>query len=337
MLLYASERGFDRLAKLAMSKSAPRPDELRAAAIGAAKGKPGASQIGRIAALELLRDAGVDFNRNDANVGGPLLYSAVQVPLNEDVIRHILTVQDVNPSQRDGCGDTALSEAVYSSRKVYVDILLAAGADPNMRLGGQGKLTVMLIRTVVVGDLGIFKALLSDSRTLLDAEETNGRTALSWCATVADVTALRMMLLLLENPLVDTNKRDKSGRTALGRTIASAQPSLVKAMLQREDTNPAMAVSRKGKSPLDLTVSLCRERNSPQVHKMARLLLDTGKVDPRARERNSGISSLERAKALGLMELVEIMEKVLGAVPFALATGRFATPDYTRGLSKSRY
>ncbi|KAK4197919.1 hypothetical protein QBC40DRAFT_284648 [Triangularia verruculosa] len=325
MLHYAAQKGFDRLARLAMSELDPPSGELNTAAVKAAVGKPGASQIGRIAILKMLRDAGVNFNIDPVH-SFPLLYVAVQQPSNEDVIRYILEV--VDPNQPTASGDTALSLAVLSSRKGYVDILLAAGADPNARVTQwyPPRRNTILIHAVTTGDLGIFKSLLLDPRTLPDAEDSEGRTALSWCTEVANETALQMMTMLLDNPLVDPNKRERSGRTALGRTIASAQLSLAQAMLQREDTDPNLAVSVEGQTPLGLVVSLCRERNSPQIHEIARLLLDTGKVDPRAEEKESGFSPLERARTFELMELVEIMENEMGVTP--LATGKFAKPSY---------
>ena len=137
-----------------------------------------------------------------------------------------------------------------------------------------------------------------------------------------------MMSMLLEHLAVDPNARDNEGRTALGRAICSAQPSLVKAMLSRNKTNPNQTVSKGPKTPLGLVVSLCRERNSPQLHEIARLLLDTGKVDPQAKTA-SGHCPLQEARPFA--ELVEIMESDVRP----LATGKYPKPSYSKGFAKS--
>lgn len=68
--------------------------------------------------------------------------------------------------------------------------------------------STMLIHSVKNGEMGIFNLLLSDPRCEHDAVDNDGRTALSWCATVGDETAAKMMSMLLKSGTVDPNVRD---------------------------------------------------------------------------------------------------------------------------------
>lgn len=117
-----------------------------------------------------------------------------------------------------------------------------------------------------------------------------------------------MMLKLLTHPSVDPNKRDNKGRTALEFAIKSSDSRLVRAMLQRKDTDPNLVSTSSGHTALDLVVSMCQGIGSLNACKMAEYLLSTGQVDPHAKIGHPGTSPLEIAKSLGLQELVEVME-----------------------------
>jgi ankyrin repeat protein len=115
-----------------------------------------------------------------------------------------------------------------------------------------------------------------------------------------------MMSDLIECAAVDLNFRDKNGWTALEHSICSARPDLVKVLLGSNRLDPNLQTSR-GITPLELSVSLCLDQNYVAFRVIAKLLLDTGKVNPLAKN-SCGETLLDIARSGGLNELARLME-----------------------------
>jgi ankyrin repeat protein len=305
LLAYAAERGFERIAKLAILYTGDvdftyrRRTEFLYAASGST------NHSGRLEVMKALYKAHLDPGPPDGDGNTPLHY-AVLGPFNEEIIKFLVSITEINLEHKNNEGYTALAVAVEENRKVYVDILLAAGADPMLRFPGG---SLLLIYAVKMGDMGSFRALLNDPRCEPDARDAENRTALSWCASVSDEVAAKMMSDLIECAAVDLNLRDKNGRTALERSIHSAKPDLVKLLLGSSRLEPDLQNSR-GITPLGLSVSLCLDQNCAEFREIAKLLLDSGKVNPLTKN-SRGQTLLDIARSGGLNELARLMESFL--------------------------
>ncbi|BCS19483.1 uncharacterized protein APUU_12311A [Aspergillus puulaauensis] len=273
-LAYAAERGFDRLARVAIQHEPHTVDEANVEGktpfLHAAQGRR--NHGGRLAVMKILHEAQANPNKPD-NSGRTPLHHAVLTPSNEDIIQFLTGTCEVDMERKDYTECTPLTSAVQESRKGYVHLLLAAGADPMTRFPDG---TPMLTYSVKTGYMGIFNLLFKDPTCEHDATDSNGRTALSWCATVGDEVAAKMMSMLLESDTVDPNRRDYEDRTALERAIACAQPTMV-AMLC-SSTQSLDVKTSKGIHVLRLLVALCHEQNSSQFHEIARVLLLSGHI-----------------------------------------------------------
>lgn len=273
-LAYAAERGFDRLARVGVEHSSHNVNRTNLQGqtpfLLAASGRR--NHTGRLAVMKVLHEAQGNANTAD-NSGKTPLHHAVLTPFNDDIIQFLTVSCQVDMEHKDHRGLTALASAVQESRKGYVQLLVAAGADPMARFPDG---TPMLTYCVKMGYMGIFNLLSNDKRCEFDATDSNGRTALSWCATVGDEVAAKMMSILLGSDAVNPNSRDNEGRTGLERAIRSAQPEMV--MMLCLSTESLDVTTRKEISVLTLVVALCREQNCREFHEIARLLLGYGHI-----------------------------------------------------------
>ncbi|KAE8550581.1 hypothetical protein TMatcc_008625 [Talaromyces marneffei ATCC 18224] len=305
-LAYAAERGFERLARAAFQKVDYDVNETNV--LGqtpfslAAQGR--INHAGRLAIMNSLHEAHANPNTPDKYGRTPLHY-AVLTPFNEEVIQFLVSIHDVNLENKDHQGLTALASAVLENRKGYIQILLAAGADPMPRLPDG---STMLIYNVKKGNMGSFSLLFGDPRFDLDAVDLYGRTALSWCATVGDEVAAKMMSMLLESETVDPNLRDNEGRTALERAICAAQPTMVSILCS--PTQSLDLRNSKGENLLGLVAALCRKQNCRQFHEIARLLLASGHFKPRW-GRGHRYLLLDRCESYGLKEISQMIKTFL--------------------------
>ena len=303
-LAYAAERGFEQLAKLAILRARDAVDETdsrgRTPFSFAAQGRT--NHAGRLAIMKDLYEAQANPNTPDRDGKTPLHY-AVVMPFNDEIIRFLSSISRVSLEQKDHRQLTALALAVQECRKGYVELLLAAGADPRALLPDGG---TMLTYCVKMGYLGIFRALLGDTRCEPDAPDSNGRTALSWCASVGEQVGETMMSILLELETVDRNSRDNEGRTALERTIRGAQPAMVSRLCSRVGFLDLR--DGRGVNLLRLVATLCEEQNCLQFHEITRLLLASGHVKPHSR----GLQHLlELCKSWGLEEISQMIATFL--------------------------
>ena len=231
------------------------------------------------------------------------MHHAVLTPFNDDIIQFLTGICGVDMEHKDHEGLTALALAAQESRKGYVQLLLAAGADPMARFP-EG--TPLLTYCVKMGYMGIFN-LLFNNECQYDATDSNGRTALSWCATVGDEVAAKMMAMLLESQRVDPNRRDNERRTALERAIHGAQPEMVTMLClsaKSLDVN-----NNKGVNLLWLIAALSREQNCRQFYEITRALLLYGHIE---NDGGAGLRDLLRhCESSGLEEMSRMIRTFL--------------------------
>lgn len=272
-LAYLIMRGFDRLVRVAIQHTSHTVDETtqegQTPFALAAQGRT--NHTGRLAVMRVLYEANGNPNTPDTSGRTPL-HHAVLTPFNDDIILFLIGTCGVDMEHKDHEGLTALASAVHDSQKGYVDLLLTAGADPMARFPDG---TPMLTYCVKMGYMGIFNLLSKDKRCEYDATDSTGHTALSWCATVGDEVAAKMMSMLLESQRVDPNRRDHESRTALERAIRCAKPEMVMKLCL--STKSLDVNNSKDVNLLWLVAALCREQNCRQFHEITRLLLGYGR------------------------------------------------------------
>lgn len=273
-LAYSAQRGFDRLARVAIQHA--RHDVNEKDSQGqtpfslAAQGRT--NHAGRMAVMKVLHEAQGNPNTPD-NSGRTPLHYAVLTPRNDYIIQFLIGTCAVHMEHKDRAGHTALASAVQKYETEYVQDLLAAGADPMARLPDG---TPLLTYCVKKGYMEIFNQLFSDPKCEHDAADSKGRTALSWCATVGDYESTSMMSMLLESDTVSPNARDNEGITTLEHAIRCAKPEMV--MMLCSSTQSLDVKTNEGIHVLRLVVALCREQNSLQFHGITMLLLGSGHV-----------------------------------------------------------
>ncbi|KAL4876449.1 hypothetical protein BJY04DRAFT_210610 [Aspergillus karnatakaensis] len=198
-LAYAATKGFVHLANIAIQDAGHSVDEVnpRGKSLYSLAALGRTNHTGRLAIMKCLHDANANPGTPDLDGRTPL-HHAVLTPRNEEIIKFLISTGKVELDHRDCHGQTALALAVLGSRKRYVQTLLAAGADPTTRLLDGSTMFIYSVKM---------------SRCEYDASDSNGRTALSWCATVGDEVAVRMM-------------RDNEDRTALERAIHGGRHSM---------------------------------------------------------------------------------------------------------------
>ncbi|OBT42905.1 hypothetical protein VE00_07314 [Pseudogymnoascus sp. WSF 3629] len=270
LLSYAAERGFEQISKLCIKDTSDynRRDALRCATLGRI------NHSSRLAVIGILLDAGVDLRAAQKPSLDGLIFDAMRQPHNEEVVALLLSTSSLDlEDKREGL--TPLLWAIQESRKTFVKMLLEAGSDPMARTpDGNTALTL----AVKLSHLSSFRCILNNPKCDIDARDDTGRTALSWCATVADKTAITMASDLIKLPSVDPNLRDDSGQTVLIRAVRSGNHMLIGALLNSPTIDPNLA--SRGSTPLMLAFKLSRDYGcSGMFWEVSRRLLLTGNVD----------------------------------------------------------
>ncbi|KFZ16114.1 hypothetical protein V502_05256 [Pseudogymnoascus sp. VKM F-4520 (FW-2644)] len=298
LLSYAAERGFEQISKLCIKDTYDHniQDALCCAVLGRI------NHSSRLAVIKFLLDAGVDLRTSQKSRHDRLIFEAMLRPHNEEVVALLLPIPSLDlEAKREDL--TPLLWAIQESRKTFVKMLLSAGSDPMARTTGG---TTALTLTVKLSDLNSFRCILSNPKCEIDARDNTGRTALSWCATVADKTAITMASDLIKQQSVDPNSRDNSGQTVLMRAVRSGSPELVKVLLKSPRINPHLA-SRRGSTPLMLAFKISHDYGCGRVFwEISRMLLLTGKIDLDCQNRRPTLFQL--AKVYGPVGLVRLVE-----------------------------
>jgi len=292
LLGYAAARGFEQIAKLGIRYA--NDEEKLLAFERAATGD--INQSGRLSIIKSLMEAGVSPEWL------PLI-EMMEKPHNEEVTAMLLSLPSLNLDQayRSAPEWKPLLWALQNERKKYVKLLLSAGANPMTRTHcGE----TALILAVKMSDSSSFLHILAHAKCEPDGRDDNGRTALFWCATVADDIAIQMVSALVQRADVDPNARDNSGQTVLMQAVRSGNPKLVDALLKSTRIDPDLAAEHyRNRTPLWLAVQICRFQNHRSLWEIARLLLLTG---PHTRK---SLSPLSFARRYGLVDMVNLIER----------------------------
>jgi len=118
--------------------------------------------------------------------GSTPLHHAVQA---DDLVAANKSLQFVKTPNRYGV--TPLTLACLNGSKSMVDVLLAAGADPNVALPGGETVLMTAART---GRLGAVQSLLAAGAKVDTRETVSGQTALMWAAAEGNVETVDALL-----------------------------------------------------------------------------------------------------------------------------------------------
>ncbi|KAK3371503.1 ankyrin repeat-containing domain protein [Lasiosphaeria ovina] len=296
LLVYASKRGFEQIARLCLryNDDRSRLQALESAATGQI------NQKGRLSIIKALLEAGVSTKSLP-------LADMIGLPHNEEVAATLLSLPSLDLDIMAG-GMTPLHWEIQKERKNYVKLLLSAGADPMLRTWRGETALVLAVKT---GGFPLPDQILKSSKCDLRARDNYGRTILFWCAIVADDAAIITAASLASRTGIDPNARDRSGRTVLMQAVRSGNPELVKILLSSKTIEPDIAC--RDSTPLRLAVEICCFQNCRELWRIARYLLFTGKVDPRASGRS--LSPLDLARKYGLCDMVALMERFDASKP----------------------
>ncbi|KFZ00971.1 hypothetical protein V501_10314 [Pseudogymnoascus sp. VKM F-4519 (FW-2642)] len=271
LLSYAAERGFEHISKLCIKDTYGYniPNALRCAVRGRI------NHSSRLVVIGILLDAGVDLRATQNPSMDGLIFDAMMQTHNEEVVALLLSTSSLDLEvKREGL--TPLLWAIKKSRKTFVKMLLGAGSDPMARTTDG---TTPLTLAVKLSDLSSFRCILSNPKCEIDARDNTGRTALYWCAAVADRTSIAMASDLIRLESVDPNSRDDSSQTVLMRAVRSENHELVEALLNSPTIDLNLESSR-GSTPLILAFELFRDYGCGRgFWEISRMLLLTGKVD----------------------------------------------------------
>ena len=216
----------------------------------------------------------------------------------------------------DSKGRTVLGRAARSGKKELVEFLLEKGA------------TEDIFAAAIVGHTDKVAALLKQDPKLINARDSDGKTALHWAALYGQT---KVMELLLANK-ADVNSLDEDGFTPLHWAATFNQSDAVKLLLANK-ANMNLKVQKYGWTPLRLAVihghmataeallnggadpNLKDEENIPLLNQavirgkkeMVGLLLDK-KADVNKKD-SEGETALDEAEEQGNKEIIEFLRQ----------------------------
>jgi ankyrin repeat protein len=298
LLTYAATRGFDQIARLCAKDTTV--ENKKEAIASALSGR--IHQSGRASIIEYLVQKGVQVDSTLHTHITNLLFDMICRPYDEEVIASLFTTPFLDLETKNSEGLTVLFWAIKQGRRTYVKLFLSVGSDPMARSNDGATALILAIK---MSDLGSFLCILEHAKCKPNAQDKDGRTALSWCAILADYGAIAMVGFLVKRADADPNWKEGSGHTVLMRAVGSGNPKLVKALLRSSAIDPDLGSKRKS-TPLRLAIKLYLESRSEAFWEIARLLLLTFKVDPNDRQKLP--TTTELAMKSGSVQIITLLE-----------------------------
>ena len=181
----------------------------------------------------LLSRDDVDANMRNRGNNTPLHEAAYYGRL--DVVKYLLSRDDVDANARDGGGDTPLHDAARSGHLDVVKYFLSRdGVDVAPPDGGDGH--TPLHEAARSGHLDVVKYLSSRDDVDADARDVVGQTSLHHAAVYGHFN-LNVVKYLLSRNDVDVNALDIWGQTPLHYAARYGHLEMVKSLLSRNDVD----------------------------------------------------------------------------------------------------
>ena len=219
--------------------------------------------------LDLLLQAGADPNLSDFKQRTPLISAAYKGKIN--IVKNLLQIDTVkeNINNQDINGNTAL---IFSAKRGYediLDLLLQAGADPDL---SDFKQRTPLMSAAYKGKINVVKNLLQIDtvKENINNQDINGNTALIFTVKRGYEDILDLLLQTRADPDL-SNFRES---TPLMEAVIRGKTNIVKRLVQIKTVrNNINATDKDGNTAL----SLANERGYKQI---ASLLLEAGAIPP---------------------------------------------------------
>jgi len=137
-----------------------------------------------------------DINSQDTSGRTPLFWAAAEG--HDGVVRHLLSVTDVDPNRGDDSGYAPISYAAkFGHEGIVKQLLSVKGIDPN-RKDDLGK--TPLLQAVQLGYDGIVNQLLDVKGIDIDCKNGRGQTSLSYAAKIGHEKVVQQLLLREADP-----------------------------------------------------------------------------------------------------------------------------------------
>ena len=180
--------------------------------------------------VALMGGEGCDINQSDCMGFTPLMWAAERG--NEEVVRLLLTRNDVNPDKPDNDGTTPLWWASYCGHEGAVKLLLARNDVSPDKPNKHG--ATPLWTASYGGYEGVVKLLLTRNDVNPDRPTNHNQRPL-WMASHNGHEGV-VKLLLTRND-VDPNRPDNDGETPLWQASYCGHEGVVKLLLARDDVD----------------------------------------------------------------------------------------------------
>lgn len=264
--------------------------------------------------VEVLIDKGADVNARDC--GYTALCWAAKLGRRESA--EVLISRGANVDLIGDNEKTPLHLAAEGGHEPVVKLLLAKGANARLKddvgatplhlAAKKGKLEVLkalldhvkttgsaLVDSIVVGDLGKAKRLLSADPKLVKATDSYKWSALHWAAAAGTTEGVKLLL----DHGAEIDAPDTERERPLELAVDRGEPSIVKLLL-------SMGADVKSRKDDSLT-GLLRATFAGRTE-IVRLLLESGAdPDTRAPAFDAGLTSLHVAASYGHREIVSLL------------------------------
>lgn len=173
-----------------------------------------------------------------------LLHCAV-VYGTEEILEHLLSLNNANPNVKDSHGLTLLSKAASHGRVEIVKALLKRPIVDPEPSGQDGR--TPLSYAAELNKVEIAQELLRLPAINSDSSDSKGRTPLSYAAQRGSLGVVRA--LLQRSSEVDPDSSDHEGRTPLSHAAASKNEEIVQCLLAQHAVKPNSR-DHRGRTPL---------------------------------------------------------------------------------------
>jgi ankyrin repeat protein len=276
-LLWAAENGHDVIVKLLLMKGAEKETKDREGrtplSLAAEKGHAVVVKLllekGHEGVVKLLLEKGADKETQDKEGRTPLSWAAEK---GHEAVVKLLLEKGSEKETKDGEGRTPLSWAAEKGHQAVVRLLLEKGAekDTKDREGRTPPLWAPRYRNRLLFDRGAENKIKDKEGPAVDVDsnwkDKLGRTPLSYASQSGNEAVVK---LLLDTGKVDIDSEDGDYRTPLSWAAQSGHEAIVKLLL---DTSKVDIDSKDDRTPLSYAAQSGNEA-------VVKLLLDTGKVD----------------------------------------------------------
>ena len=227
----------------------------------------------------------------------PLFWAAYQG--HEDIVKLLMTREDVNPNVRGRYGQTPLMVAVEKQHIAIVQRLLAYEYIEINAKDDWGSSALIYAMRLGQDSMPVSKLLLACDNIDVNLKDKVGQTPLMWAVTCANEGGIR---LLLADADIQVNERSSMVQPALQIAAEQGNIEALQLLLAREDLD-VNATDDHGESALFAAVR--NDSGTPNLD-MAELFLARGDVDMNIRDID-GYSPLYYAVHSGQPDVVQLL------------------------------